>query len=48
MPTYIGRDKLNSAANIWFEGLSIELRIFRLLTWTTLEQQGVECCKRCA
>ena len=32
MPIYIVKNELNSAANIWFEGLHIELRIFRLIT----------------
>ena len=36
MRTYSGRNKPNSAKNIWFKGLNIELKIFRLITWTTL------------
>ena len=36
MPTYIGRDELNRATNVWSEGLSFGLKIFRLIIWTTL------------
>ena len=37
MPTYSGKNELNSATNIWSKGLSIELRTFRLITWTTFQ-----------
>ena len=37
IPTYIGSNGLNSAAGIWSEGLSIELRTFRLISWITLQ-----------
>ena len=32
MPIYVGKDELNIAKNIWFEGFSIKLRKFRWIT----------------
>ena len=37
MPINNGKNKLNSATNNWSNGLSIELRTFRLITRTTLQ-----------
>ena len=36
MLTYIGKNEPNSAINICYKDLSIDLRTFRLMTWTTL------------
>ena len=33
---YIGRNGPDSVTSIWSEGISIEVRIFRLITWITL------------
>ena len=37
MATYVERSEPDSAMNIWSEGLSIELKAFRLITWTALQ-----------
>ena len=36
MLTYSGKNKPNSTMNIWSKGLSIELRILRLITLISL------------
>ena len=33
---YTGRNELNSAIKYWSEDLGIEVRTFRLITWTTI------------
>ena len=40
MPIYGGRSELNSATNMWFKGLNIELKTFRLIAWTTFQESN--------